>query len=617
MPSKKKEGNLSDELLKEKGPASKYIASMAALEARGYYLRVNLDSKLTSFHDLYEKFSPGESHFKGDLPRGIDYPQWFEFLIPASEFTLESLQNEVLDTESGVFKDVDCKEFSLPLVMYRSGRASEVTDYVLGVENLKAIRHKKMGGGTYNLGIAYSPNSIKNEFLAKSVNNVYAYVPENDWFCEKVRKLKFEDIITIFPPAEAEMFKLIIGRACVGRSGNMHPASGELIKHGFRKAGIIVGEPGVGKTTVLNGVMKAMQYCGYNVVNFGQFGSRFNQGAVITSHLAYNDDLTMESLENMLKAHSFKSVVTGGTEKVENKGTDAIELVSNTVIIANCNEIRSEISYSLDSGAISRLALISTYRAFEQEEMSNTIGRDIHPVANIRHLCKTLQVDEVTLFMKVMRECTDFFLSKVRSGTDVHFHSEQLLPYLRIQIHKNALECYLRFSFLAYAIRYHKGQGEYLPELTLGSLASVLEATRFLAIDMKANNLRREMKAHWEAAKREQSHPYWAQRKLLITSVDKAYEIFNNYKSDKDLSMATENVFSALTLRDGFSMTKKMSHIVRTWEMIRGEKKQIYRLANELMKTVTDQDELDYITNTRNRCNTEWIYSASYDPSKL
>ena len=325
----------------------------------------------------------------------------------------------------------------------------------------------------------------------------------------------------------------------------------------------------------------------------------------------------MESLEKMLKAHSFKSVVTGGTEKVENKGTDAIEVVSNTVIIANCNEIRSEISYSLDSGAISRLALISTYRVFEQEESSKTVGRDIHPVSNIKYLCKKYDVDEITLFMRVMRECTDFFLDKVNSGTDVHFHSEQLLPYLRIQIHKNALECFIRFCFLAFAIRDQKGKGTYLPELTLGSLATILESTRFLMIDMKANNLRKNMKEHWEKAKRDQNHPYWAQRKMLITSIDKAYEIFNNYRSDKDLALATENVFSALTLRDGFSMSKKMSHIVRTWEMVRGERNKIYATANELLGSITDPTEVTYITNKSNRCGSDWVYSADYDPSKL
>jgi hypothetical protein len=608
--------NKSDKELRSEGPASKYTAVMRAMENAGFYLRVNLDSKLTSFHDLYERFSPAE-HNSHMLPKGVTYPDWFEFLVPATETTLETIQNEMLSGECYHIGSADVRDFAMPLFMYRSGRASEITDYVLGVENLKAIRHKKMGEGTYHLGIVYAPHTIRNEIKARVVNDIFSYVPELDWFDKKVQDLKFEDIVTIFPPAEAEMFKLIIGRACVGRSGSVHPGHTDPIKHGFRKAGIIVGEPGVGKTTILNGVMKAMQYCGYNVVSMGQLGSRFNQGAVISSHLTYNDDLTFDALERLLKSDSFKSVVTGGTEKVENKGTDAIEVVSNTVIIANCNEIRPEISYSLDSGAISRLALISTYRSYEQDDMSEKEGRDIHPVANIKHLCKTLKVDEVVLFMRVMRHCTDFFLEKVNSGVDVHYHSEQLLPYLRIQIHKNALDCFIRFCMLAFAIRNQKGQGDYLPELTLGSLATILESTRYLMIDMNANNLRRNMKAHWEAEKREQSHPYWAQRKMLITSVDKAYEVFNNYKTDKDLGVAIESVFTALTLRDGFSMAKKPSHIVRVWEQVRGEKRKIYKLANELMATVTDPEELKKITDTSNRCKSDYLYSATYDPTKM
>jgi hypothetical protein len=611
-----KNKNESDELLKAKGPAAKYAEVIANLASHGFFLKVNLDSKLTSFHDLYERYNPFQA-ISQSVPRGMSYPEWFEFLVPASETTLELIQNELLSNDGMFQMDSDSRDFVSPLFIYRSGRSCEVTDYVLGVENLKALRHKKMGGGSYRLGIAYNPASIEAEFRARTLSDVYSYVPELEWFDRPIRNLKFEDIVTIFPPAEAEMFKLIIGRACVGRNGAIHPGKDTPIKHGFRKAGIIVGEPGVGKTTILNGLMKAMQYCGFNVVNMGDFGSRFNQGAVISSHLAYNDDLTQDSLEKMLKAHSFKSVVTGGTEKVENKGTDAIEVVSNTVIIANCNEVRSEISYSLDSGAISRLALISTYRAFEQEEMSEESGRDIHPVANIKFLCKKYGVDEVTLFMRIMRHCTDFFLDKIESGVDVHFHSEQLLPYLRIQIHKNALECFIRFCFLAHAIRDHDGKGDYLPELTLGSLATILESTRFLMIDMKANDLRRNMKAHWENTKRDQTHPYWAQRKMLITSVDKAYEIFNSYKSDKDLSMAVESVFSALTLRDGFSMGKKTSHIVRTWEQVRGEKNRIYRMANELLDTITDTEQRAYITDKKNRCKTDWIYENSYDPQKM
>lgn len=612
MPKAKK----SDDDLVTKGPASLYKSVVTKLANSGYHVRVNLDSRLTSFHDLYQSSTPYATVGGGGSLKGISYPEWFQYLTPASELSLLTIQDEI--RKPGTLElTPEEREFAEPLFIYRSGRSSEVTDYVLGAENHKALIHKKMGGGTYHLGIAYSPASIKNNYLSGNINSdVYAYVPELEWFDEKVRNLSFEDIVTIFPPAEAKMFKLIIGRACVGRNGSIHPGSEKVIKHGFRKAGIIVGEPSIGKTTILNGILNAMRYCGYDVSSMGELGAKFNQGPVIKSHLAYNDDLTLESLENMLKANSFKSVVTGGTERVENKGVDSIEAVSNTVIIANCNEIRSEISYSLDGGAISRLALISTYRGFEQEEMSQNAGRDLHPVANIKHLCKTLGVDEMVLFMKVMRDCTDFFLDKVNSDTDVHFYSEELLPYLRIQIHKNALECFLRFCMVSYAIRDQKGQGNYLPELTLGSFASIIESTRFVMIDMKANNLRRNMKAHWENSKRSQWHPYWAQRKMLISSVDKSYDIFNTFKNDKDLTAAIENVFSALTLRDGFSMSKKSSHIVRSWEMVRGEKNKIYRIANELMATI-DQEELDYITNKQNRCKSEYIYHPSYDPSKL
>ena len=607
--------NKSDSELSTKGPSSKYHEVISILESNGYYLKVNLDSKLTSFHDLYEKFCPYNSSTRF-VPKGLKYPEWFECLVPASETTLETIQNEILSDDSMLEFDPDTREFCLPLFIYRSGRSSEVTDFILGFENHKALMHKKQGGGTYHMGIAHSPESVKDAFLSGTVEGVYSYVPEVSWFSEEVQKLKFEDIITIFPPAEAEMIKLIIGRACVGRTGAVHPGKTEPLKHSFRKAGVVVGETGVGKSTILNGIREAMKYCGYTVSSMGDLSSRFNQGSVISSHLAYNDDLTQASLEKMLTAPSFKSIVTGGTEKVENKGTDAIEVVSNTVILANANDVRSEISYVLDSGAISRLALLSTYRKYEQQDMSEQIGRDIHPIANIKYLMEEYDVDEITLFTRVLRHCTDAFLEQVQSGANIHSKSEDLLPYFRFQTHKNSLECFIRFCFLAFAIRDMKGQGDYLPELTLGSLATILESTRFVMIDMKANNLRKNMKENWENQKRDLDHPYWAQRKMLISSIDKSYEVFNAHKTDKDLALATEHVFSALTLRDGFSMSKKMSHIVRTWEMVKGEKKGIYRLANDLMNTLP-QEELDYITDKSKRCDANWIYGSKYDPKSL
>jgi hypothetical protein len=593
------------------GPSRMYKRILAWAENRGYYLRFNYDAKLTGYHSLYEEHNPAKDPLS---PKSVKFPDWFQFLVPASEIRLETAQETILDDDVLHEISADEQEFATPLFVYRSGRSSEITDHVLGVENLKAMRHRKLGGGQYQLGIAHSPATMQGK--KDAVRETYAYVPEKEWFAEELQSLTFEEIIRIFPYHEAQMMKLIIGRACVGRTGAIHPGTHKLLEHGFRKAGVVIGEPGVGKTLTLNGILNAMKYVGYDVSSMGDFGARFNQGNVVTSHLAYNDDLTLDSLERMLKAHSFKSVVTGGTEKIENKGVDAIEVVANTVILANCNEWKPEITYSLDSGAISRLAPISTYRLFELEEISEDEGHDVHPGSHIRWLCEKYDTDPVSLYLRVLRDCTDFFMSRCQESEDVHFYSESLLPYMRIQIHKNSLECFIRFGFLAYAIRQRQAKGGWLPELTLGSLAEVLEATRFLMIDKRANNFRNLLKDDWNARKRSQWHPYWAQRKLLITSIDKAYEIFNAYKNDKDVALTTENVFEVLRLRDGFSMGKKMTHIVRTWEMVKGEKNKIYELAESIVEQMTEA-ELEPIFSDTTKASVEWIYDPTYDPQKV
>jgi hypothetical protein len=596
-------------------PAEKYKLFLFWSESRGVYFRFNLDSKLTGFHDMYEQYTPS----KHPGPKSIVYPSWFSFLVPANSITAAEIQGKFLDPTSGSALNLpnlarEVSEFAEALIIYRSGRSSEVTDFILGMETVKARVHRRLGGGKYELGIAYSPDEMKGTDFR---NKTYAYVPELSWFTPELQALKFDDIIKIFPPYEAEMFKLIIGRACVGRTGSVHPGTNKIIEHGFRKAGIVVGEPSVGKSKTLTGIIEAMQYVGYNVSSIGEFGSKFNQGPVIVSHLAYKDDLNLKNLEDMLTAHSFKSIVTGGTEKVENKGVDAVEVVANTVILANCNEIKPELSYELDAGAINRLGLISTYKVFEMEEMSEIEGHDLHPIPHIRWLCEQYNTDPLSLYLRVLRDCTDFFMDKVNSGVDVHFYSESLMPYLRIATHKNALECFIRLAMLCYAIRDQKCNGaNYIPEINLGTMNKILENTRFIMIDMRANNLRRIMKADWESQSRQLNHPYWAQRKLLLSSIDQSYEAFNTYKNDKDLGLAIESVFSVLRLRDGFSMSKKMQHIVRAWEGIRGESNRIYALAKKLTAQLP-QEELDVITNLAVRTDANYLYKPDYDPKKL
>jgi hypothetical protein len=450
-------------------------------------------------------------------------------------------------------------------------------------------------------------------------------VPELEWFDESIRHLKFEDIVKIFPPHEAEMVKLLVGRAVVGRTGSVHPATQSVLTHGFRKAGIIIGEPGIGKTITLNGILDACKFLGYDVAAMGDFGSRFNQGQIVTSHLAYSDDLTVKSLESMLSAHSFKSVVTGGTEKVEAKGVDAIEVVSNTVILANCNEWQPTTIYNLDIGAISRLAPISTYRQFELKSMNASSDHNLHPAVHIEYLANKYDVEPRSLYCKLIKDCADYFLSHtVQHGAekDVHFKSEQIMPFLRIQMNKNAMDVLVRCAFMAYALRYEKLERVWLPELTLTSLGDVLEALRFLCIDEHAYEFKTHLKKDWEKQDRDYAHYWWCLRKTLITSIDQAYETYIKLKSTKDVALVTEEVFKAIRLNDGVSVAAKVTYIIRTWEKIRGEVDVIYEDARRILseqqysnKTIDALSLLDRDLNPI--CNPNYLYSSSYNPAEL
>jgi hypothetical protein len=614
MPRKKpeKEHDSAFATLTPSTPAEMYNNLTPWLQKKGCILRFDYSAKLQSFHSLYTWGDPTPI-------KGIKFPNGFSTAMPADEDYLQGIQKTLLGIASGQDGDgltAEEAEFALPLVIYRQGRASDIVDHVLGLQTLKARYHKKIGGGLYEQGIAFKPGSTLESPASSSP--IFAYLPEKKWFEKEIQDLKFEDIVKIFPEYEAKMMKLILGRAVVGRSGTVHPGSAEVIHHGFRKAGVVIGEPGVGKTITLNGVLDAMKYLGYEVTAMGDFGSRFNQGEIITSHLAYNDDLTTEGLKSMLTAHSFKSVVTGGTERVENKGTDAVEVVANTVILANCNEWKPELTYDLDSGAISRLAPIATYRLYELEEMSEEAGHDVHPASHIRWLCKKYNVEPRTLYILLLRDCADFFMEhcKGEQGEDIHFYSEALLPYMRVQMHKAALESFLRFMLLAYAIRKRAAKGTWLPELTLNSFEDAYEATRFLMIDKRADNLRSLMKQDWEYNNRPSRHPYWAQRKVLITSVDKAWAALQESKASKDVALSVEMVLDVLRLRDGFNMGKKMPYVVRTWESVKGECKKIYALADTLISQIP-AEEAEAICNSMTVCDSQWLYDPDYDPKKV
>ena len=83
-------------------------------------------------------------------------------------------------------------------------------------------------------------------------------MPARAWFDEKLQKVTLKDVFTIFPEAETEMLKMIIGRVGVGRSNHKPPNFLEAVDHTARMAAVIVGkDAGLGKSTIFNGMTAA------------------------------------------------------------------------------------------------------------------------------------------------------------------------------------------------------------------------------------------------------------------------------------------------------------------------------------------------------------------------
>jgi hypothetical protein len=248
------------------------------------------------------------------------------------------------------------------------------------------------------------------------------------------------------------------------------------------------------------------------------------------------------------------------------------------------------------------------------------------------------------LYIRAIRDCVDFFIGHTIDGAyheDVHFYSEKLIPRLRIQMHKNAMEVLMRYAFLCYIIRVRKCEDDWLPELTLNSLGDVMEALRYISIDMNAYPLRSLLKDDWEEKYRNINHYWWAMRKLLMTSLDKAYEANLNTKANKDVAVSTEEVFKVLRLRDGFALGTKVTYIVRLWEQLKGERHVILADARALMAQAQElvekssqldpnehsyehltQEKLDKIIlgkdhDSSKRCDSSYLYDPQYDPTKL
>lgn len=257
-------------------------------------------------------------------------------------------------------------------------------------------------------GIGHNRSCYADPQVSKSFTGklVHKQIPSLAWF-PQLADLSPYDLLTLFPKAEATALLMMIGRAVVGVGGTVTQEG--IINHKMRSAAIIVGlEAGLGKSTLLLGIISAMKQLGYSSEPIATAGSRFGWGKIASSDLAYKDDLNKETQTDILRSETLKTMITGGAFSSERKGVDSETTKSSTTVICCSNDYNLYDFYKMDSGSISRFNFLYTYNPTELAEKFPDF--DARTDKNFTRLAGIYQVTENQLFTYLLAHGVKVFL---------------------------------------------------------------------------------------------------------------------------------------------------------------------------------------------------------------
>lgn len=211
-----------------------YEAGREVIESCGASLELDQGSPFCS-HKVYVK------NLLHNV-KGIDTPKDFKPLHPIQDYRdLVKLKRQFTEALRMTGQPVDdILDFWSPFWFPVKGE-SEIS---LLSERLLALDADERKNNLHKV-LKYNHTFDPGGDIGDPVLNPVTWVPNRSWFKEQLHGLKFEDIFTLFPPAETELLKLIIGRVGVGRHNHLPPGFTEPIKHTCRMAAVIVGkDPG-------------------------------------------------------------------------------------------------------------------------------------------------------------------------------------------------------------------------------------------------------------------------------------------------------------------------------------------------------------------------------------
>lgn len=520
---------------------------------------------------------------KSPVEHGIRYPDEFKVwrkLQTRAELSL--LEETILGMPEPI------TELFLPFLIYK--RHAPIHNHAYQLVRAEANKLARDSHQPLELGI--SPDPILGS-TSKEIREFAprAFVPKKEWFDPKLYSLDIQDILNLFPEAEAELLALIIGRSVVGLSNHLPPGWTEPIKHTSRMAAIIVGEdPGLGKSTLFRYWLDAVHSVGYQSQTFSDLGAQFNLGEVVTADIIYKDDITDKRLRSLTESEVTKTLITAtDLLRVEEKGENAYNVRPRGTLFVNSNNFNPRLVYGVDPGIADRLKLLATKRATEISEIER-------PHYRIPRLAEEYGVNANALLLYFTRLCADKFLDTLKSDT-LKDRVEELTTGCQIKFEKDAtgqlLSSVIFTDHYLNLIELGNFRGDFDPEFPIDDVDEIdwpPLLQRFVALLSKARRypddipvlkwLKREVEESQNFDSLHSAHGFWnLSRGSLIKSIS-----LHSFGGDPDHLETLCTILGNTRQKQGLPFDKDPVWVTKAYNKVRSKNQYLAQLAERCIK---------------------------------
>jgi hypothetical protein len=576
-------------------PQALYERGLQQLAVSGYLL-VRHQLGPYAYHYVYKR-KEGRA-----LPQidGINYPPKFQAYVPL-----------LTPEEIGFFEDKIANlpepenEFWKPLAHPDPRRQKPIYAHTIKLLTADGERTKRDSNMAYELGISWDC----------SHKSPLKWIPKREWFAPEIQQLTFEEIFTIFPLAECEMLKLLIGRVCVGRNNNLPPGAEKPIQHTARMAGLIVGsDPGLGKSTIFKKLWSALGKVGYTQSTWNKPSDRFNLAEVITSDIIYKDDVCAKELRAFLESEKVKVLTTSGELRTEEKGINAMTTPCHGVLFMNANEVDPRMVYGLDPGIIARVHQIATYREAELATLKfagvSADTPNVRPFNHLPWLAQRLRVSEDAILLWACRLSADEFYQSIDIDptTGVN-HLEQttkrISSELRYSFHKMVTPQFLLLMYLTSLIPAISSQISYRVHMRkvcadrhwlMDDFTNTFKRIETLMTHKNWSFYRQAIKKHWEDLGRPEIHPYLALTNINVQTLQNAKQVYGEFVTEHcDSIGGLCEAFKRIHLINGFGLSHDRVWLNNAWETARFKHLDLVELVWQIRQEQENQENLEEV----------------------